>query len=216
MRFYVVFSPPKARGVYTSWPECEARVRGVPGASYRAVESREEAEALLRGEAATIPAGVVHVFTDGNHLGGCGLVFFLRREDGREPIVREMSFTVEEAASMLHLDIPVSRELARLRNVLAELMALGVALDHLRPGTSLVVVHDYEGVGAWMAGRWKTKDPTVSLLVRSLQEMVARKHLILVLRHQRGHQSPLGGDEFALYNSRADRLAADAGRRRPL
>jgi len=57
-KVYVVTAPERIRGIYASWPECQAAVKGVSGARYQAVASREQAEAMLRGEARELSAGL--------------------------------------------------------------------------------------------------------------------------------------------------------------
>ena len=46
-KFYVVWKGRKP-GIYTSWPEAEAQVRGIGGAQYKAFGSRPEAETAFR------------------------------------------------------------------------------------------------------------------------------------------------------------------------
>ena len=162
---YVVTAPERIRGVYDSWPACEAAVKGVRGARYQAVASRAQAEAMLRGEGAALAPGL-YAFVDGNHLGGVGVVVVnAAGEEGG--VVDALGMTVSEvftggAVASLTRPEDIAAALLRLRNVLAELAALYLALRLVPEGASLTVVHDYEGVGAWMTGRWKTKDPLVA------------------------------------------------------
>jgi len=108
----------------------------------------------------------------------------------------------------------VTAALERLRNVLAGLAALYLALTLVPDGAAVTVVHDYEGVGAWMEGRWKTRDATVAAVVEACRALIARRALEVRYRHQRGHQSAWAGrDDFAHYNARADALATEAGDR---
>ena len=200
--------------MYESWAACEAAVKGVPGARYQAVTSREQAEAMLRGEGTALAPGH-YAFVDGNHLGGVGVV--LVDATGEEPVVDEaIGLTVREVfagAGMASLAEPraIAAALARLRNILAELGALYLALRLAPEGTALTVVHDYEGIGAWMTGRWKTKDPLVSEIVAACRALASARRLTLAFRHQRGHQSSWAGrDDFAHFNARADALAAEA------
>lgn len=86
MKFYVVTASPSVHGIYDSWGACEAAVASVSGALYQSVPTRSAAEAILRGESVTLPAGV-YAFIDGNHLGGVGVVFVMHR-DGRAPVVK--------------------------------------------------------------------------------------------------------------------------------
>src|SRR5207249_5059897 len=94
---------------------------------------------------------------------------------------------------------------------IAELGGLYAALRLAPPRTALTVVHDYEGVGAWMEGRWQTKDPVVADIVAACRTLVTERGLAVTFRHQRGHESTFAGrNDFAAYNARADALATQA------
>lgn len=67
-KLYVVTEPPEVRGIYMTWSECEAAVKGVRGARFQSVAMRELAEAMLRGEGTSLTPGL-WAFVDGNHLG---------------------------------------------------------------------------------------------------------------------------------------------------
>jgi hypothetical protein len=213
-KVYVVTAPERIRGVYETWPACEAAVRGVRGARFQAVTSRAQAEAMLRGEGDVLGPGL-YAFVDGNHLGGVGVVIV--DGTGDEPsVIEELGLTVREvfaggAVGSLATPRTIAAALERLRNVLTELAALYLALRLVPEGASVTVVHDYEGVGAWMDGRWKTKDPLVAELVTACKTLASARRLTLSFRHQRGHQSSWAGrDDFAHFNSRADALATEA------
>jgi len=161
----VVTAPERIRGIYASWPECRAVVKGVSGARYQAVASREQAQAMLRGEGKEVPSGL-YGFVDGNHLGGVGVVIVERREGEDPTVVDEIGMTVVQV--FLGAGLPslgskkaIQTALGKLRNILAELAALYLALTLVPEGSTVTVVHDYEGVGAWMEGRWKAKDAVV-------------------------------------------------------
>src|SRR5574342_1420483 len=47
-KYYVVWKGRKP-GIYNSWAECEAQVKGYAGAEYKSFESRAAAEAAFRG-----------------------------------------------------------------------------------------------------------------------------------------------------------------------
>jgi ribonuclease HI len=213
-KVYVVTAPERIRGVYDTWPACEAAVKGVPGARYQAVASRAQAEAMLRGEGTALTPGL-YAFVDGNHLGGVGMV--LVDASGEAPeVVEELGMTVTQVfagGGVPPLATPgaIATALARLRNVLAELAALYLALRLVPAGGAVTIVHDYEGVGAWMTGRWKTKDPLVAEIVAACKALASSRRLTLAFQHQRGHQSTWAGrDDLAHFNARADALAADA------
>ena len=218
-KVYVVTAPDRIRGIYASWPDCAAAVKGVSGARYQAVGSREQAEAMLRGEATELEPGL-YAFVDGNHLGGVGVVIVERAADGDPEIVEAVGLTVAQVfagAGVRALSTPpaVRAALERLQNVLAELAALHLALRMLPEGAAVTIVHDYEGIGAWLEGRWRAKDPLVAEIVAACRDLIGRRRLAVRFRHQRGHAAAWAGrDDFAHFNARADALASEAASER--
>jgi hypothetical protein len=216
-KVYVVTAPASISGIYDTWEACRAAVSGVAGARYQGVSSREVAEAMLRGDGLQLEPGA-YAFVDGNAMGGIGVVLVEQGETG--PVsVRELGTTVYEVfdqAGIPSLDTrsKITSATNGLQNILAELGGLHAALGATAPGSPLTVVHDYEGVGAWLEGRWKTKNPLVADIVAACRALVQAKRLHLRFRHQRGHESTFAGrNDFAAYNARADRLATDAALR---
>jgi ribonuclease HI len=219
VKVYVVTQPESIRGIYPTWAECKAAVSGVPGARYQAVASREIADAMLRGDPVVLPPGT-WAFVDGNHMGGIGVVLVDQPADGGEPrVLREVATTVYAVfgpAGLPSLDArpKITAATNRLRNVIAELGGLYAALTLVPPGAAVTVVHDYEGVGAWLESRWKAKDPIVAEIVAGCRARIAERGLTVHFRHQRGHQASwVGRDDFAAFNTRADRLATEAALR---
>lgn len=215
MKLYVVTEPEDRRGIYETWEACKAAVHGVAGARYQSVTSRAEAEALLSGNGVMLAPGL-YAFVDGNHKGGIGVVIVRKAADGALAILREIGTTVHEVfggPGIETLESPeaIAAALARIRNVLAELGGLYAALGLVPAGAALTVVHDYEGVAAWITGRWRAKDPIVAQVVAACRRRIAERRLDVSFRHQRGHQSTYAGpNEFAAFNRRADTLATQA------
>ena len=73
-KLYVVTAPPEIRGIYATWRECEAKVKGVRGARFQAVATREHAEAMLRGEGTALTPGLwaFVIFVTFCGIAGCG------------------------------------------------------------------------------------------------------------------------------------------------
>jgi hypothetical protein len=160
MRIYVVTAPESARGVYETWAACKAKVYRVPGARFQSVDSREEAEALL-GDGIILPPGT-YAFTDGNAVGGVGIVVLEQGPDSVR-LMHEVSTTVSRVFAGtgtpgLESEDEVAAALAKLHNILAELAGLYHALLLIPLGKSITIVYDYKGIGAWMgnAGRPRT------------------------------------------------------------
>jgi len=208
---YVILAPESLAGIYATWPEVASRIKGVLGVKHQKAVSRDAAERLLAGTPETIEEGT-HAFIDGNHLGGVGVVLVHRRTNG-STTTKEISSTVMAIyPEGIGLDdgrvVTAEEALGTIRNIAAELAAADLALASVRPGTALTLVFDYEGVGAWLEGRWKTKDPIVRALVGGMRHRIVRRSLRVTYRHQRGHQGDrLGLNEFIQLNRRADALA---------
>jgi ribonuclease HI len=218
-KVYVVTAPESIRGIYETWDACRAAVSGVRGARYQAVASREVAEAMLRGEGLRLEPGR-YAFVDGNAMGGIGVVLVDQGDAG--PLsVREIATTVYDVLPgtgirELRERAAITAEANRLRNVLAELGALYAALDAVPRGSALTVVHDYEGVAAWIEGRWAARDAVVAALVAACRARIDARGLAVGFRRQPGHESTFAGrNDFAAYNARADALATDAALRHP-
>ncbi|HEY7141923.1 MAG TPA: ribonuclease H family protein [Methylomirabilota bacterium] len=216
-KVYVVTAPASISGIYDTWDACRAAVSGVAGARYQGVSSRAVAEAMLRGEGLRLEPGA-YAFVDGNGMGGIGAVLVEQGEAG--PVsVRDISTTVYDVfgrAGIPSLDTrsKITGATDGLQNILAELGALHAALQETAPGSALTVVHDYEGVGAWLEGRWKAKNPIVADVVAAARALIEARRLRVRFRHQRGHESTFAGrNDFAAYNARADKLATEAALR---
>ncbi len=216
-KVYVVTAPAAISGIYDTWEECRAAVSGVAGARYQGVSSRAVAEAMLRGEGLRLEPGS-YAFVDGNAMGGIGVVLVELGPSG-PPSVRERATTVYEVfggAGIPGLDTrpKITAATDGLQNILAELGGLYAALKAAPAGSTLTVVHDYEGVGAWPEGRWKAKNPIVAEVVAACRGLIEAGGLRVTFRHQRGHESTFAGrNDFAKYNARADKLATDAALR---
>jgi ribonuclease HI len=216
-KVYVVTAPASISGIYDTWEECRAAVSGVAGARYQGVSSRAVAEAMLRGEGLQLEPGN-YAFVDGNAMGGIGVVLVELGPSGL-PSVRERTTTVYEVfggAGIPALDTrsKITAATDGLQNILAELGGLYAALKAVPAGSTLTVVHDYEGVGAWLEGRWKAKNPIVAEVVAACRGLIEAGGLRVTFRHQRGHESTFAGrNDFAKYNARADKLATDAALR---
>jgi ribonuclease HI len=213
-KVYVVTAPASIRGIYDTWEACRAAVSGIAGARYQGVSSREIAEAMLRGDGVRLEAGA-YAFVDGNAMGGIGVVLVEQGESG-PAATRELATTVYEVfgpAGIPSLDTrsKITAAVNGLQNILAELGGLHAALRDVPPASAITVVHDYEGVGAWLEGRWKAKNPIVVEVVAACRRLAEARRLSLTFRHQRGHESTFAGrNDFAAYNARADALATKA------
>jgi len=116
-----------------------------------------------------------------------------------------------EGISGLSSASSTEKQQARLRNILAEMAALYHVLSKAPGAQRLTVVHDYQGVAAWIEGRWKAEDPVVASVVEACKRLIAERKLVISFRYQESHQKThVARDDFAFFNNVADRLATEA------
>lgn len=194
-KFYAVKRGLKT-GVFDTWEECSASVKGYSGAVYKSFKTRQEALAYLNGEA--LPQENEGA-EDGNHVK-------IYVDGSYHAITGEFSYGMvvlrggeEEKYSHRFQD----EELASMRNVAGEIKgaeaAMQYALDHDLEEIS--IYHDYEGIARWPLGEWKTnKEGT-----RAYKEFYDRASRQVKIRFVK-----VTGHSHDKYNDMADELAKEA------
>ena len=93
---------------------------------------------------------------------------------------------------------------SQTRNVAAEIMAVGLALNFAPRGSRVVIVSDYMGTGLWLHGCYGFKCADSTRRIRLLLHLIAARKLSVDFIHHRGHQADQS--DFTIYNNRADEL----------
>ena len=151
-----VYAVKKGRttGIFMTWDDCKAQVDGFPGAEYKSFSDPADAASYLglgssADETEHFPEGV-RAYVDGSYDAAsgrfsCGVVMVRTNADGSVR-TRSLSQAFDD------------EEAAKQRNVAGEIMGAKTAIDFcLRQGIEAVsIFHDYEGVGKWADGKWKT------------------------------------------------------------
>ncbi len=189
-------------GIYTSWPECQAQVKGYSGAIFKGFATREEALAFM-GEAAfaareekqdkPVAADAeteAIAYVDGSYdvTSGSfsyGMVMF---HGGKE---EHFSKKYE------------NHELASMRNVAGEIEGARAAMQYcVEHGIkSITIYHDYIGIAAWCTGEWQAKQEGTMDYAGFYQKVST--DIDIRFEKVKGHS----GDT---YNELADKLAKEA------
>ncbi len=194
-KFYAVKRGLKT-GVFGTWEECSASVKGYSGAVYKSFKTRQEALDFLdrnvngkENESAEDNNGV-KIYVDGSYHAVTG-------EFSYGMVV--LNGDKEEKYSQKFQD----EELASMRNVAGEIKgaeaAMQYALDHGL--TEIAIYHDYEGIARWPLGEWKTnKEGTRAY--KNFYEQACRQVKIRFVK--------VTGHSNDKYNDMADELAKEA------
>lgn len=195
-KFYAVRVGKDGPGIYESWEECKKQVYGVERAIYKGFTTLEDAQAFIQGwgngvepEPETGWDGAV-AYVDGSYDKAtkdfsCGAVLFWEGEQ----VEFSQRFT--------------DPELAEMNNIAGEIMGVLTVLDYCREkGIPAVEIHhDYEGLGRWADGSWRTNRIGTYRYAAACKE--AAKVMKIRFVKVKGHS----GDK---YNDRADSLARKA------
>lgn len=179
-------------GLFNSWPECQASVKGYKGAVYKGFEKKAEALAWLdseemRSESSVDLAGIdFEVYTDGSYVNGRYSYGYAFIKDGE--IVLESKGVGEDL------------EAAGMRNVAGEIAAVRHAVEKaISMKARIRIYHDYSGIALWVTGEWQAKNK----FTQAYAEFMRAHKGVYELKKVAGHS----GDKF---NDYVDGLAKEA------
>lgn len=155
----------KNPGIYSTWAECEANVKGFSGAEYKKFSSEDEANAFMnentaeakvqpeiKAEAKPEPVAAssstyhprhVNVFVDGSYNSDTNKYGYgVYMDDGKNQHIYVGNGVCEDGG----------------RNVEGEVAASRVALWNIAKSgkyDSVTLYHDYQGIGSWADHDWK-------------------------------------------------------------
>jgi ribonuclease HI len=151
-KVYAVYSEGQSQ-LFDSWDACKPHVQGISGVKYKGFAKKAEAEAFLaecKGEA---PVGEWLIFVDGSFTPKCeyagwGIVVC----KGKEVLAERYGITKIPALS---------------RNIDGECRGAIEAMKwNAENKKSYPICYDYEGIEAWISGRWKVKSEIAKLYVK--------------------------------------------------
>lgn len=193
-------------GVFETWEACKAQVQGYKGAAFKSFPTKAEAVQFVNSTSTDVPVkdssvveaataseglpyreGTAVAYVDGSFHAGtgefsCGAVLFYKGE--------------QHSFSQKFQD----PELSAMHNVAGEIMGALVVIRYcLEQGIpALEIHHDYEGVGKWAKGEWKTNKKGTQDYAAACRE--AGRKIKLSFVKVKGHSGDTWNDE-------ADRLA---------
>ena len=179
-------------GIYNSWSECEAQVKGFKGALYKSFSNEDDARRYLddQKQAITSTNGLI-AYVDGSYNVKTG-------EYGYGCVLLEGVNLIKKFYGKGDV-----KEYASMRNVAGEIIASMVstkyAIEHNYD--FICIYYDYEGIEKWATHTWKANKEKTKMYAAFMDE--SRKHIDISFMKVLAHS----GDEF---NDMADSLAKKA------
>lgn len=101
------------------------------------------------------------------------------------------------------------------RNIAGELNGLLLGLEITPEGSTVSVVHDFIGAGAWAIGAWKINSDLVHDKVTKARKLIEDKRLDISFIHHAGHQDkkkkdrPICHSDFTKWNCFTDEMCSN-------
>jgi len=199
---YYVVKEGSQVGIFTTWTECQASVKGYKGAVFKGFETKAEALEWQKGSPSVSPRindrdiandppdSIIpidyEVYTDGSYVNGRYSYGYAFIKDGQ--VVLEGNGVGDD------------REAASMRNVAGEIAAVVHAVEKAKTLDARIrIYHDYSGISLWVTGDWQAKNKFTQAYVTFMRA----HHGLYEFEKVAGHS----GDRF---NDYVDRLAKEA------
>lgn len=218
MSKYYAVAQGRKTGVFTTWAECEAQVKGYSNAKYKSFPSKKEAQNFLavasKGGAVAqdVPktrlatedksGKTIEIYTDGSHFkhetpSYLGFGAWCKYKE----VEYELS---QECTSSIMKKFGIAREYrTKCSNPTAEFLGFAFALNELkrvRSTRKLRFYIDYTGVENWMTGVHRANEPYIAAIRDHCLELIENYDLKVDFVHVAGHCGEYG-------NEASDRLA---------
>lgn len=147
MKYYAV-KLGRQTGIFETWGEAEAQVKGFPNAKFKSFSSFEEAKSYLEDSNQSQSSNLVEyeAYVDGSfdknkNIYGSGVVIIKNNE-----VIEKISFSGSDEKYIESYQVA--------GEVKAALRAMEWAVNHNI--SSIAIYYDYEGIRSWALGEWKT------------------------------------------------------------
>ncbi len=202
--YYGVVDGKSGNGIYLTWDECEREVKGVSGAKYKKFKTEKEADEFVNsgGQAANTTAkdekadkpdiksdtkpdikpGHIDVYVDGSYNSDSNTYGYgVYMDDGKNQRI------ICGKGTCRYDGRNIEGEVAAARAALSEISKSGKY-------NSVTLYHDYQGIGSWADGDWKT-NKIYTQSYRKFVNDIRSQGLDIDFRHVDGH-SGVRGNEY--------------------
>lgn len=160
-KFYAV-KVGREPGVYETWDDCKAQVDQYPGAVFKSFGNEDDAWQFIEG------------IEDGGDFVYDGVVAYVDGSFDTETSTYAYGVVIINNGRETHLsDVGDDSDMAQMRNVAGEIMGAMAAMAYAKDNgiEEMLIVHDYQGIGAWPKGEWKCNKPETQFYKRFYDEL---------------------------------------------
>jgi ribonuclease HI len=142
-------------GIYNTWAECQAQVKGFSGAAFKSFSTQVEAEHYLYTKTTgVVPSSAIGV--------DCEVTAYV--DGSYEDTVGKYAYgavVFHKGEEFCFADSGNNTNMLAMRNVAGEITGAMAAMQYcLNNGvTSLKLCYDYEGIEKWCTGEWNAGKP---------------------------------------------------------
>ncbi|WP_019879116.1 viroplasmin family protein [Succinispira mobilis] len=203
---YYVVKVGRVKGIYRTWAECQAQVKGYPNAVFKKFPLKTQAEDFLRGDSLEhIKRDVAHGNLDIQVSNALKEKNYEIYTDGSySENLYAWAFVVVYQGEVIHQDYGVGTdsEAVKTRNIAGELTAVMRACSWAKnKGLDKIIIrHDLQGVATWAKGEWKRNNQVTTKYYEFMKKYAPD---FVKFQHVKGHS----GNQ---YNDLADTLAKKA------
>lgn len=216
-------------GIYTTWGEAEAQVKGFQGAEFKSFTELSDAEAFMKApKGEKLPPNEVKAAkmadykkasdeaeVEALHLSNEPGTIVLYTDGSRKKVADTEHIVFGYGVAVVEKEeVPQrlggandNKAFSVYENVAGETMAVVEGLKWVqanRPNVKKIVVfYDYTGIGEWAESRWKANNIMSQRYVAFIQKFRKETGMELVFKHVKGHMNNR-------FNVMADELAGDA------
>ncbi|NLY77871.1 MAG: reverse transcriptase-like protein [Tissierellia bacterium] len=196
--YYYAVKVGRKVGIYNTWSECEAQVKGYSGAVYKKFTTHKEALKFIGEEREPVADVNISSLKDREMVAYVDGSF---DQDSGYYSYGVIIFTEDGKYEISHKE--KDEDMKDMRNVAGEIRGAMVAMEEaLKRGKNILYLYyDYMGIEKWASGEWKTNKYGTKMYKEYYDSI--RDRLQVVFKKVTAHS----GNE---YNEKADSLAKKA------
>lgn len=202
-KYYYGVQAGRSPGVYKSWDECQAQVKGYKGAKYRKFKNHQEAIDFAEARTPVSCEGKNDIIKL-KDVKANEMVAYVDGSFNLESMTYSYGVVVITKNGKETFKGKEEKEgLAQMRNVSGELKAAMVAMEIARErGVNTLYLHyDYYGIEKWALGQWKTNKEGTKAYKEFYDSIKGDINVVFV---------KVAAHTGVKYNEEADKLAKEA------